>query len=340
MCQRSTAGHHHAIEPLLFDLFDDVLDAVLRARIQIGLGVNHARQRLGVCGNLRHIEEARDIRSAVADKHADARLFLAYISFDWKFRARGQREARRAEARSSGGGGSARFHDRFRNVLRFAERPDGVDARSAGFQRIELHRVAEAVFVEFDPQAFAQRAHRFGNLHADGQHDEIKLFFDKACRPHRFLETCEVYRLIPNDQIVSLWIFMQLADAAARVVNAVPIARPFEVRPVAFAERTHIHHEDVHVQIGLMLFGDHRFLGRVHAAHRRAVIVRLIARADTLQEGNSLRRCAIRRTPYLPQRRAGRRQQPLELKRRDHVRIAPQAKFLRQRRLVDLITRR
>ena len=135
-------------------------------------------------------------------------------------------------------------------------------------------------------------------------------------------------------------VFLQGADPAARVLHVVAVARPLEVAPVALRKGSHVHHEHLDVQLRLVLLGHDGFFGGVHTAHRRAVVVALIPRADALQKRDALRRLLIRRALHVPRRRSRRRQQPLELQRRDHVRVASQPVFLRQLRPVHLVARR
>ncbi len=80
---------------------------------------------------------------------------------------------------------------------------------------------------------------------------------------------------------------MKLADPAAGVFDAIFILGRAEIVQVPLGESPHIHHKDVDVQVGIMLLGDDRFFGGVHAADGRAVIVALVAAADALQEGDA-----------------------------------------------------
>jgi len=132
-------------------------------------------------------------------------------------------------------------------------------------------------------------------------------------------------------------VFVQGAETAARIAHAVAVARPLKVTPIALGEGAHVHHEDVHVQLWLVLLSHDRLFGGVHAAHRRAVVVALVARADALQEGNPPRRAPVRRALDVAQRRARSREQPLELQGSDHVGIAAQPVFLGQFGVVDLV---
>ena len=92
--ERRATRHHHAVQAMLQHLLGDVLDAVLRAGVQVRLGVRHIRQRRGVFRDRRHIHKTADVRSARADEDADARRLSADIPFRRIFALNGQSESR------------------------------------------------------------------------------------------------------------------------------------------------------------------------------------------------------------------------------------------------------
>jgi hypothetical protein len=53
--QGSTAGNHDSVEPIGFDLFGDVFDAVLRTGIQVPFAMDHVRQSGGALRYVRHV---------------------------------------------------------------------------------------------------------------------------------------------------------------------------------------------------------------------------------------------------------------------------------------------
>ena len=65
-----------------------------------------------------------------------------------------------------------------------------------------------------------------------------------------------------------------------------------------------------------------------------------VARANALEERDTARRCAVRRPQDAAPGGPGRAQQALELERRDHIGIAPQAVFLAEFGAVRLVTGR
>ena len=99
---------------------------------------------------------------------------------------------------------------------------------------------------------------------------------------------------VPQHQIAGLRIFLDGGYAAAEVAYAVALLRPAVISAVTLAEGARIHEEDGHFSFGIVFPGHDRFLGGVHAAHGRAIIVRLVARADALQERDLAGRLAIR----------------------------------------------
>ncbi len=72
MGERGATGHDDPVEPLLADLLGDVLHAVLRAGVEIRLGVGHPGQGRCVVGDFGYVEKAADVGSAVTDEHTDS----------------------------------------------------------------------------------------------------------------------------------------------------------------------------------------------------------------------------------------------------------------------------
>ena len=62
------------------------------------------------------------------------------------------------------------------------------------------------------------------------------------------------------------WIFPEGAGAAARVFDAILFLRPLEIGPVPLGKGTHIHEENVDVQVGMVFLGNNRLFCGVHAA--------------------------------------------------------------------------
>ncbi len=187
--------------------------------------------------------------------------------------------------------------------------------------------MTEAVLVQLDPEPATQVLDRLGDLHADRENHHFEAFLVQV--------PCLV--LIAEQQIAGGGILVQPADTATGVADPVAVPGSLEVAPVALGERPHVHHEHVDVQIGLVLLGHDRFLGGVHAAHRRAVVVGLVARAHALQEGDPLGCLVVGGPLDVASRGAGGRQQPFELHCRYHVGIPAQPVLLRHLGPVDLV---
>ena len=177
--------------------------------------------------------------------------------------------------------------------------------------------MAKAIVVQLNSQFSTQLAYTLRNLHPNGKHHHVELFLADRRLVH-----------IAQAQVLRLWIFLHRRDSAARILDAIFLARPAVILLVTLAEGTHIHHEHVHFGIGLVLDSHNRLFGGIHATHRRAIIVRLVARADALQKGYLFRRVTVRRTLYVAHSWPGCTQQPLKLKRGDHVGVTPPAVFL------------
>ena len=150
--QRRAAGDNDPVQILPAHLLGYVFHTVLRTRIQVGLGMGDAGQCCRVLGNAGHVEETADVRTAVANEHADPQLLLGDITLGGKLGFGGQREPSFAEAGRGRGRGPAGFDDRLGNVFRLAEGADCVDPGPARLERVELWGVAEAVLVEFDTE--------------------------------------------------------------------------------------------------------------------------------------------------------------------------------------------
>ncbi len=147
-----------------------------------------------------------------------------------------------ASSRRGLGGGGAGLDHRLGDVLRLAERTGGEDAGPRGLQRVEQHRVAEAVVVELDAQVAAPAAYGGGHLHADREHDQVEGLFEHGRAAARGVVQS---RRIAHDQVGAGRILAQAGDSAAGVVDAVLFARPLIVGRVALAEGAHVHHEHV-----------------------------------------------------------------------------------------------
>ncbi len=127
--------------------------------------------------------------------------------------------------------------------------------------------MAEAVFVELDSESPTELLDRVRYLHPNREDHQVEALVLELAR----------FILVAHQQITGGGIFAQASEAAPGVLDAVPIAGPFVVAPIALGERPHVHHEDMDVQIGLVFLGHDCFLGGIHAAHRRAVVVALVA---------------------------------------------------------------
>ena len=262
------------------------------------------------------------------------------------FRFARQCPARRSDQRARRARRAAGLDDGFGNVLGLAERPGHVNSRAAALQRIEQRRMAESVIIQLDAEIAPQLLDLVAHLHADREHDEIKFLFGnrsaRARPPASGLRP--LISKVSEAEIARRGILLERRNARAMILDAVFGLRAVIIFLVALAERARVHKEHVALECVAFGFGvlerHDGFFGGVHAAHRRAVIVRLIAAAHALQERNLFRRLVIGRAPDVTLRWPGRGQQPFELQRRDDVRVAPQPILLRERRVVSFVAGR
>ncbi len=257
--------------------------------------MGHPRQLGCIVGDFGYIEKAADVGPAVADEHADPRIFSGDIALGRKLGLAGERESRFGEGGRGRCSRPAGLDDGLGNVLWLAEGAYGIDSGFAGLERVELRGVAEAVLIQLDPEPRSQLLDRIGDLHAHREHHHVEAL------------VLQLPRLVlkAHQEIVRGRILAQAAQAAAGVLDAVPVAGPLVVAPVALRERPHVHHEDMDFEIGLVLLRHDGFFGGVHAAHRRAVIVALVARPDALQEGDPFGGLVVGRPLDVSARRTG-----------------------------------
>ena len=296
MGERGAGGDHNPVEPQLPGLFGDVLDRVLRARVQVILCVHHPRQARRVLRHLRHVEYPTDVGAAVTDEHADARFIPCRISLRRVLQLLRACPARRCHDRPRRCRRATCLDDRFRYVLRLAEGTHGEDAWPARLQRLKRQRAAESVLVDLNRQAPGQVADVVSDLHTHRQHDKVECFLDDGTV---FL------RDVSEDQVVCLGVFSDRVDPRPHIPNTIALLGPAVVLIVSLAEGPHIHHEDRGPGIRLVLDRHDGFLRGEHAAYGRAVVVGLVARADALEEGDLLRCLAVRRTSNVAKSRPG-----------------------------------
>ncbi len=125
---RRTGSHDNAVELLFFDDLNHLLLGILGTGKKILFHVSHPGQTPGVFGNSRHIRDAADVGTAIADKYTDA-VFLALnrdlfgkcLLFDQFVSDRRQGHAGPAGSRTG-------FHNGLRDVLGPLEGTADIDA--------------------------------------------------------------------------------------------------------------------------------------------------------------------------------------------------------------------
>ncbi len=146
--------------------------------------------------------------------------------------------------------------------------------------------------IHLNIQSSGEINHRLGDFHADRQHHHVEAKLVRIA----------VFTLIIEYEIPRVWVFVQATGPATIVVDSVFVPRPLKIGPIPLGKSAHIHEKNIDVEPRIVLLGYHCFLGGIHAAHGGTIIVVLIAAANALQEGNSLRRPAIRWSLHVPLR--------------------------------------
>ena len=82
MGDRSARGNDDAVQTEFFYLLCNMGDAVLRAGVEVVLGMDHAGQLVGITRDVGYIEEAPDVGPAVTDKNT----YTGFLFFDIAFR--------------------------------------------------------------------------------------------------------------------------------------------------------------------------------------------------------------------------------------------------------------
>ena len=114
-----TGGHDHAVQAVLLDGLFDLFLGILRAGVEIFVGVDDIRQRARVLLDGGDVHHPADIDAAVADEDADPGLLLRFhLGLRRVFLLGGQRSPRRGDHPRGGGGGAACLGDRLGDVLR------------------------------------------------------------------------------------------------------------------------------------------------------------------------------------------------------------------------------
>jgi len=158
----------------------------------------------------------------VTNENPNTGRLAAHIALGRVFGLDGQAEARRADARRCCSGCGAGFYNRFGDVLRLAERSNGINSKAAGFHRVELDGVAESVFIQGDPQALPQLAYILRDLHPHREHCQVK---------YLALPDAALVQVL-QEQIMAERVFLDGANPAASILDAITVARPLIVAPI------------------------------------------------------------------------------------------------------------
>ncbi len=315
--ERCTGRNDDPVQVQFPHPLNDAPDGILGAGVEVVLRVDNPRQGGRVLCHRRDIQIPGNVGTAFADEHPNAQVFSGNVPLRRIDLRRRLGPAGRGQQCPGQPGRGAGLHHRFGDVLRLPEGPDGKDPRLAGLQRREGDGLAEAVGVRRHADPPGQVADTLRDLHPHREHHQVKLLLPDA--PPVPL----VY--IPDDQVAALRVLLYRRDAAADKTDAVSLFGPAVEIQIPLAEGPHVHQEDGHLGVRLVLYRHHRLFDGVDAADGRAIVVFLVAGADALDEGDALRRPSIGRALDVPQRGAGRVEEPLKLQGCDHVGVAAPA---------------
>ena len=318
------------VEAVLGDLLADSGLRVARAGVEVFLGVDDVWEPAGVLRYRGHVDDPADVPAAVADEHADPRLLAGDVAL---LRVGSLGEERTSHVGEKGhcpGGGGARLDDRLGDVLRLDERPADEHPVSRARHRPDRGGPREPIGGQPDSEPLGERLGARGRLEAGREDDEI----ERIGREPAF------FPLVADPIPAAVGRELHGARPASHVLDP-ELDRPIVVGVEPLSEGAHVHVEDRALQvIAGVLLGDDRFLRRVHAADRRAVVVLLVSRADALDERDPFRRPPVRRPQDVPAGRAGRREDPLELDAGDDVVEADRVQLDALIRVVRLEARR
>ena len=254
---------HEAIQALLADHVLDVLLAGVRAGIEVGLRVRDAGHFARRFRDRFHVDHGGDVVAAVTDEDADARFLVGDVALPRVFVALDHGAAHRGQLLHRARGRARGLRHGLGNVLGLLEGAGHVDAglgRCHGRQAIGS---AEAELVQVEAQLGRGFLDRGARTQTDREHNQVifvLVFFaflvEKA-----------------HAGVLRAGHFYHPRRHGADVLHAVLVARAVDVAVELLAEGAHVHAEDGDIQPLHVLERDHGFLGRGHAADRRAIAV-------------------------------------------------------------------
>src|SRR3990172_2924170 len=314
-----TGGHDDARQVLLPDNIGHLDRRILGTGKKVIRGVNHRGQGFGIFHHPRHVNHASYIYPAVTDKNSRPGSDAAQILFQGQLCFRNQAAAGPGQQFPGASGGAARFHHRFRYVLRAAEGAADKHSRPRSLHGIFQAGLAEAILIEVHAKASGKLARFRRRREPYGQDDHVKLFLHEPAVLHD-VSNHEVFRLLQ---------FLHTGRDRADITDAVFFLCPVYKTVEIFAVGPYIHEEDRRFQIVRVLLAHDRLFGGIHAAYGRAPTVAAggIPRTDTLYEGNLFWLLSVGKPLDMAEIGAGSRKNPFKLDARNDVFVAAETVF-------------
>ena len=251
------------VEVVLLDCGGDGLQAVLGACVLGLLGEDDVGQGLGVGCDGGDVDHGSDVDSAVADPYSDTGLLTLDILLSGVDLGSAGLEVLVHDVGSGLGGSSAGLGDGCGDVLGCGEGTGHEDTLPGCLQGVVDGGLAEAVLVELDSEHVGELLGSLGGHESDGQDGHVELLGD----------TVVLIVGVVDDELLGHGVLLDVRDAGSPVhLDAVLVLTAVDVGLELLSVGPDVHEEDVLLDVSVLL-GDHGLLGRVHAAHGRAVLL-------------------------------------------------------------------
>ncbi len=174
------------VEVVLGDALPYLRHAILRAGEHELLRVNDSRQAGRVLDHGRHVDHARDVGPAAADKDADPRFLPGHVPLRRGLLEPHKRAPSRAEQFRGSGSSRAAVHHGLGDVPGSLEPARDEHPGTRALVRTDKSRLGKPVRTQLDSQAVGKLTGSGGRLHADREDHKVKtLLRDLARRPIR-----------------------------------------------------------------------------------------------------------------------------------------------------------
>ena len=250
------------VQVVLLDEVGDLHQGVLSAGV-LGLdGHDDMGQGLGVLDAGGDVDHRADVDTAVAYPDTDAGLLAGDILLGRVDLGLAGDEVGVLDDVGTGlGGGTGCLGDGGRDVLGRREGTGHEDSLPGGLERVEDGGLGEPVLVQLDAQGLGELLGALGGLEPDGQDDDVE----------GLRSGIVVLVGVVDGDLLGLGILLDVGHTGSAVhVDAVLVLGPLDVGLELLSVGPDVHEEDVLVDVSVLL-GDLGLLGRVHAAHGRAV---------------------------------------------------------------------